>query len=47
VKGYKLSISLSPVELIWLHSHHHFMKIEQDTKVDNNEIKFYKVNGGV
>jgi hypothetical protein len=47
VKNYKLGVPLSPVELIWLHSQHYFMKVEESTRTDECEIKFYKVNGGV
>jgi len=47
VKNYKLTVALSPVELIWLHSQHYFMRVEQETRTEQCEIKFYKVNGGV
>ena len=43
----KLSIELTPIQLVWLHSQHIFQKIEEDGLSNGHDIKFYKNNSGV
>ena len=47
VRHLKETINLTPVQLIWLHSHLEFKDIEESTKNGANQIKFYKNNKGV
>lgn len=43
----KVTIELTPIQLVWLHSQHLFQKIEEDALSNGYDIKFYKNNNGV
>lgn len=42
-----MTIELTPIQLVWLHSQHIFQKIEEDGEANGDDIKFYKNNSGV
>jgi hypothetical protein len=46
-KHAKVTVELSAVEMVWLHSQHLFQKIEEGSYSTLSEIKFYKNNNGV
>lgn len=46
-KTKKVTIDLSPVQMVWLHSQHLFQKIEESSESKCNEVKFFKNNSGV
>jgi len=46
-KTKKVTIDLSPVQMVWLHSQHLFQKIEENSESRSNEVKFFKNNSGV
>ncbi len=46
-KVLKVCVDLNPVEMVWLHSQHLFLKIEESSSVGQSEIKFFKNNNGV
>jgi uncharacterized beta-barrel protein YwiB (DUF1934 family) len=43
----KVTIDLTPIQLVWLHSQHEFQRIEEEALENGHEIKFYKNNSGV
>ena len=43
----KVCVDLNPVEMVWLHSQHLFLKIEESSSLGQSEIKFFKNNNGV
>lgn len=43
----KVTIQLTPIQLIWLHSQHEFQRIEEEALKIGHDIKFYKNNTGV